>query len=581
MLADEGEARLWPGIDGRASDNLNGAARACLRHILIKALSDLFTPALYERLVKARKEVSARDRTAQAHAGGTGSVYDRFITGLQAGGFRRLFEEKPVLLRLAAIITRQWIDTSAVFVRRLDADLDAVRRDLLGRSLHCGVTAIEDDLSDPHNGGRSVQIVGFEDGSRVVYKPKDLRLDAAWYTLVERLNCADAPDELRAARTIVRDGYGWTEFIDHLECEDADAAKRFYRRAGAWLALFHCFAASDMHQENMIAAGDHPVPIDLEMILQGTADEQRLSQLEAQAHEAARDIIANSVMSVGLLPAYGRSPENKLFAIGGMTSDWTARSKVVWTDVNTDAMRPRKIKVCSSAIPNLPYIGGRYAKLGDHLEDFIRGFENYAAFLKEKGRAVDHGGIFENFADLPVRKVVRPTRFYSVLLQRLRNHRTMDDGATWSAQADFIARLSDWEHDSDILWPLQRSERTALLKLDVPYFASPSDGNEISDAAGAAVQTTATSGLQRAGARLRSFDNREIGWQVAVIRQNTSLLGHSEAKATQRPEPKQSLPSAATSMPAKEIFVAEASKVADDLTRYCIRRGVASRLDRP
>jgi lantibiotic modifying enzyme len=114
-----------------------------------------------------------------------------------------------------------------------------------------------------------------------------LRLDAAWYTLVERLNRTGAPDELRAVRTIVRDGYGWTEFIDHFGCEDADAAKRFFRRAGAWLALFHCFAASDMHQENMIAAGDHPVPIDLEMILQATADEQKLSQLEAQAFEAA------------------------------------------------------------------------------------------------------------------------------------------------------------------------------------------------------------------------------------------------------------------------------------------------------
>ena len=76
------------------------------------------------------------------------------------------------------------------------------------------VAAIESGLSDPHNGGYSVLIVRFEDGSRVVYKPKDMRLDAAWHALVERLNRSGAPLELKAVRAIARDGYGWTEFID-------------------------------------------------------------------------------------------------------------------------------------------------------------------------------------------------------------------------------------------------------------------------------------------------------------------------------------------------------------------------------
>ena len=92
--------------------------------------------------------------------------------------------------------------------------------------------------------------------------------------------------------------------------------------------------------------------------------------------------------------------------------------------------------------------------------------------------------LLDGFAGLPVRKVIRPTRFYYMLLQRLKNHRHMDDGITWSAQADFVARLADWEKESDFLWPLKRAERSALLALNVPHFVSPSDGNEIRDAAG-------------------------------------------------------------------------------------------------
>ena len=503
-VVEQAEARLWSDIDARVFDNLNESARACLRLSLLKELSSLSTPAIYERFVKARKtNGTPPDATKPQQDAGT-SRYDQFVAEMKAGGLRSLFEDKPVLLRLIASITRQWIDTSREFVLRLDADLATIRRDILHSGAGSRIAKIEGDLSDRHNGGHSVQIVRFEDGSRVVYKPKDLRLDAAWYALVERLNRAEPPLELKAVRAISRDGYGWTEFIDHAGCADQEGCKRFFRRAGAWLALFHCFAATDMHQENMIAAGDHPVPIDLETILQATAEEHKAQDPEAQAFDAAMETVANSVMMVGLLPAYGRSPDNNIFAIGGMTSDWNFKTKLKWNNINSDAMRPSKSKEAGKTTPNLPHVDGRYAKFGDHIDDFVAGFEDYAKFLLHRSRDAKQGGLFDGFAGVPVRKVIRPTRFYYMLLQRLKNHRTMDDGVVWSAQADFIARLADWEKDSDPLWPLQRAERSALVALNVPHFVSPSDGNEIRDATGISIHAEATSGMDRAALSSRS-----------------------------------------------------------------------------
>ena len=107
-----------------------------------------------------------------------------------------------MLLRLIAVLTRQWIETSREFVLRLDADLPAIRRDILRSNTDSPVAKIEGELSDPHNGGRSVRIVSFADGARVVYKPKDLRLDIAWHRLVERLNRDDPPIDLKAVRAI-------------------------------------------------------------------------------------------------------------------------------------------------------------------------------------------------------------------------------------------------------------------------------------------------------------------------------------------------------------------------------------------
>ena len=54
-VVEQAEALLWAGIDGRASDNLNDSARACLRHSLLKEVCSLSAPAIYERFVKARK----------------------------------------------------------------------------------------------------------------------------------------------------------------------------------------------------------------------------------------------------------------------------------------------------------------------------------------------------------------------------------------------------------------------------------------------------------------------------------------------------------------------------------------------
>jgi type 2 lantibiotic biosynthesis protein LanM len=571
-------AGAWLRADAvpRTSDKLSETAHECLRLSLLKALSNHCAPALYERFAKLRDAEAPPanpGRDASRQDAGT-AVYDRFIADMRGGGFRRLFEEKAVLLRTMAIIARQWIDVSREFITRLDADWAAIGHDLLSGRVARKVDRIEGDLSDLHNGGRSVQIVQFEDGSRVVYKPKDLRLDAAWRELVERLNRSGAPNDLRAARSIVRDGYGWAEFIEHGGCADQEGVRLFFRRAGAWLALFHCFAAADMHQENLIACADHPVPIDIEVILQAVPGERRSVEPEAQGFEASAEIIANSIMMVGLLPAFGRTPNNDVFAVGGLNPNWQARKEAfTWINTNTDAMRPVRPAPTVDSTPNVPRLDNEYVRFGDHIDDFVVGFEDYARFVSHKTRDEGQGFLFDGFAGLSVRKVVRPTSFYTMLGQRLRNHRTMGDGVIWSAQADFLARLADWEKGFDPFWPLQRCERSALLALNVPYFVSPGDGKEIRDASGVSVPTQASSGLDHARARLGSLDEQEIAWQVEIIRQNTISTPDSAAKPTIIRTPRPLLRSGTSVAPTRDVFIAEAGRIAGEISSYAIRRG--------
>ena len=338
-LVERAESLLWTGVSAPALENFTESARAKFSLMLLNGLSDLCAPALYERFAEARDGAISPDALSPYRTVRT-LRYDQFVADMKGGGLRRLFEEKPVLLRLIAMLTRQWIDSSREFVCRLDTDLEALRGDFLHGDTPARVATIDGEISDRHNGGRSVLLVTFEDSTRVTYKPKDLRLDVAWHDLISRLNRSAPPLQLRAVRAMACDKYGWTEFIEHTGCTDQRSCDSFFRKAGACLALFHCFGATDMHQENIIAADDDPVPIDLETVLQSDATARKSQEVEGAASDAAADIIANSVLAVGLLPAYGRGIDNNVFAVGGMTSDWNIKIKLRWNDINTDAMRP-------------------------------------------------------------------------------------------------------------------------------------------------------------------------------------------------------------------------------------------------
>ncbi len=548
-IAAAAGARLWGGPATRIGGALTEEAAADLNAALLTALAELLAPALYERFAAARS---------------AGRGYRDFAVATRTSGLRELFAAKPVLLRLLACVARQWIDATAELLNRLDADRIAIGRELTGSDASDRLARIRCGLSDPHHQGRTVAILGFESGARIVYKPKDLRVDAAWAALVDRLN-PGAPIDLRAVRVLVRDGYGWTEFVENESCSTTDDFATFFRRAGAWLALFYAFVAVDMHQENILAAGAHPVPIDLETILQHA--DTRLHDDEdgaGTAFRAAMQRIVDSVMTIGLLPAYGKESPGRAFLIGGVTSNASPRVSVAWSGVGTDEMRPVAIRDTVSVTTNVPHVKGRRARLGDHLDDLIDGFVEYAGFLRHRSLDELHTG----FAGLPVRTVIRPTRYYYMLLERLRDHRAMDDGACWSAQADFTARLADWEVETDPGWPLQWAERAAVLDLNIPHFTTGTDGGQIHGGEHLRVQASGRTGLARSCERLRHLDAAGIDDQVELIRQNTELLRPDSVTA--RPL----VPIITPKGPAlSDEFLSAAGDLARALGESAIRRG--------
>src|SRR5262249_23199172 len=123
------------------------------------------------------------------------------------------------------------------------------------------------------------------------------------------------------------------------------------------------------------------------------------------------------------------------------------------------------------------------------------------------------------------------------------------------------------------IWPLQRAERLALLSLNVPHFVSPSDGNVIRDATSISVRNEATAGIHRARARVQGWDAGDIALQIEVIRQSTAVISRSAVPKPVNVAPRRPLRPDAAVVPNKEIFLAEAERIAAEIFNLAIRKG--------
>ncbi|MCF8170813.1 MAG: type 2 lantipeptide synthetase LanM family protein [Candidatus Methylopumilus sp.] len=512
---------------------LTASARTTLCSGLLQRLTDLYAPLLYSKFVALLKKNTPDGKLPSSAATAGTTQFHTFITDLKSTELAEIFNEKPVLLRITATIVRQWIDTTVELLARLQSDLENIRASITHSGPDVKIDAINGDVSDPHNFGHSVQIITLDDQTRLVYKPKDLGLDVAWHDLIVGFNAEAPPVELKPVKAIACQQYGWTEFIEHTSCQSPQELELFYRRSGAWLAVFHLFASSDMHYENIIAHSSHPVPIDLEMILQATTPEAEQETPETAALIEASQSVLNSVLMVGMLPSYTKNPNHKIIDAGGLNAVKHGALLGIWKNTNTDGMRWTQAPNDLTGTPNIPHINGEYAQLGDYLPAFIQGFEQYSRFLLRQRDKSGVDQLLSKFHRLPVRKVIRNTRFYYILLQRLKDHRSMSDGATWSAQAEFLSRLADWDSKEDLLWPLQAAERLALINLNIPHFTSPSDQDLVSSLTGPCTQTNATPGLQRAAKRFRNWCDLEIQRQIQIITVSTSFLSKTVAESQQ------------------------------------------------
>ena len=519
--------------DGSGTDWRQALMR-CLEPLLDSARRDLaaaghtgvlaeqFLQRLGLRLVKlaARTLVLelARARDRGELAGDTPAARFLDFTHRLVGGseLAEFLAAYPVLARVLGESCRQGVEGHLELLARLAEDRESLVTGLLDGRDPGTLTSI-DPGGDPHRGGRCTAILTFADGRRLVYKPRSLELHQHFNAFVDWLNAKTAVD-IRTARLLTRDGYGWLEYVVHEPCADFAGVRRFYQRQGALLALLYVLDGTDMHFENLIAAGDQPVLVDVETLFHPS----RLPAT-ASSHDPADRALVASVYRTALLPLLVPG-EFGVADVSGLGGGSTAPMSVVdWADAGLDSMhlvrRPGQTPIAA----NRPMLDGATIEPREHEIAVLTGFRAaYEAIARHREEFLGPDGMLAQCASDELRFVPRSTSLYKGLLDESTHPDALRDAAGRSQLLDLL-----WDADES-LHAIVPQELADLWAGDVPLFTARPDSTDVWASDGTRIaDVLAMTGLAAVEAKIASLSHVDEHRQTWLI----------SASLATRPEP--------------------------------------------
>ncbi|GHE35220.1 lanthionine synthetase [Streptosporangium violaceochromogenes] len=424
-----------------------------------------------------------------------------------------LCQEYPVLARLLAQEAERFADGQVEMLRRLADDRDAIVAELLAGADPGALTGVSLG-GDSHQGGRSVAVLTFADGAKVVYKPRPLGVHRHFNDVLTWLNGQVAGLDLVRLKVLDRDGYGWVEFARHLPCPDAEAVDGYYHRLGALLAVLYALDGADFHCENLIACADQPVLVDLEALLHPAVPQSHAELRDDPALTAAEASVSRSALLPLLMVG-----ENGVIDMSGLGGDKDALIPIkapTWADAGTDVMRLVRDHPLFAGRQNRPHLvdGGVIPEPADHLPAMLSGFARAYDAIAAHGEEV--AALMRTFAEDEVRVVLRATQTYASLLNEATHPDVLRHGLDRDRLLDYLWAISRGDDVKERLIPHEIED---LWDNDVPIFMTRPGSTTLWSSRGAPIEGVLSEpSLERALRKVRAMGGPDRERQEWIIR---------------------------------------------------------------
>lgn len=450
-------------------------------------------------------------------------LYQTFVVKMLKGGLLNIFREYPVLARLLAQITLQWVDSTSEFLERLDTDIPEIIASLAGGRPVGRVSNIVAGLSDPHNRGRSVLRVEFDSGFSCMYKPSNLDCNESYNRLLTWFNLHDAPHLFCVFKGIYRPDYGWVEIVRPMSCSNVEMVERFYTRVGTLLCLIFILDGCDCHAGNLVSHGEFPVLIDTETLLQPGIAASDLGEVLNATLMAGRKLFSESVFQVGMLP-YWISRKGLSHSAGGLTIGRPVQSKVrvrSLKNVNTDTMAWQTIDVPVKDDTCNCILGEQVVDSQGYVDQIVEGFEDMYNYLRSNADAIldPAAGCLLYLESSSPRFLFRNTRHYAELQKASLRPSLMRNGLDVNIRLDALYRRFLRCDKRPPVWGIIRAEQDALLEGDIPLFLSRASDGVLKTGDGTTIpDVRLPSALAAVRSHLSNLSQTELHLQSAFIR---------------------------------------------------------------
>ena len=147
---------------------------------------------------------------------------------------------------------------------------------------------------DSHNNGQTVNIIEFNSGKKIIYKPRSVSGEVGYHQFIIRFN-KFFKTNLLSIRALDYTKFGFTEFIEKIE----DETQCDMTDAGKLLCIMYMLNASDMHFENVLWTTLGPIPIDLETLFQPLRQKQinKVESIKSAYRKLARSVCGTGTVS--------------------------------------------------------------------------------------------------------------------------------------------------------------------------------------------------------------------------------------------------------------------------------------------
>src|ERR1700752_1478709 len=445
------------GLSARERDVITDAARESLYTVLHSKVSRLLI-----------LELNAARVTGRLSGDNPEQRWQQFLElSSQRSFWDDLANQYPSLSSRVDAIARKRCMATLRFAQRWTAD-----RSLLKRLCAEGPGELQEvsfEAGDSHRGGATVAIVRGE-GWRVVYKPRSLAIDSALRGFVAELSSDHSSAvNVRVPEAMDRGDYGWIQFVAHRFAAGNEALRDFYRGIGHLLALMRLLSGSDLHAENVIAQGGSPVVVDCETLF--TPKIPPSPSGNGEAFDRAGELIARTVLSVGVLPGRGMGlgwHGVDLSGVGMLPGQQPMQRQPGIIGAGTDEARVGPILVEAPVSQNHP---SPRPALAEYWPEVLRGFDDLTATLQRLDAAGSLGPRLRVFEDCRIRVVVRATEVYAEIARMLWHPVSLHNPEPARQRAFGLlqkmgAKVSLAPSDPAVI----NAEIDELLEGDIPYF---------------------------------------------------------------------------------------------------------------